>query len=134
MPVEHINPQTLATPHGYTHVVVAGGGRTVYVAGQGAYDEKSQLVGPGDYFLQSKKAFENLVAALDAAGAKPEDVVKATFYVVRSSPQALEEFARGMVAALGGAPMPPCASTYVGIERLAFDEMLVEIDAIAVIE
>lgn len=131
MPIEHIHPPGLARPHGYSHVVVATGGRTIYVAGQGAYDEQRKLVGPGDHYLQTKKALENLVTALRGAGAKPEDVVKATFYVVNSSPEAFEAFMRGMNDAFGGT-MPPCASTYVGVQRLAYDEMLIEVDAIAV--
>ncbi len=132
MSIEHIHPPGLATPRGYSHVVVATGGRTIYVAGQGAFDEQGKLVGPGDYALQTKKALENLVTALGAAGATPEDVVKATFYVVKSDSEAFKAFMRGMSEAFGGSFMPPCASTYLGVEGLAYDGMLVEIDAIAV--
>ena len=50
MPLEHIDPPTLMKPMGYTHVVAATGARTLYVAGQGAFDAQWQLVGPGTLF------------------------------------------------------------------------------------
>lgn len=133
MSIEHLNPTSLPKSHGYTHIIKATGGTTLYIAGQGAYDVNGQLVGRDDHYAQCKQAFRNLLAALEAAGASPKDVVKATFYVVRSSEAMLADFARGLNDALAGERLI-AASTFVGVERLAFDEMLVEIDAIAVIE
>jgi len=132
MSVDHLNPPSLPKPHGYTHIIKATGGTTIYIAGQGAYDVNGRLVGPNDHYEQSRQAFRNLRAALEAAGASPKDVVKATFYVVRSSEAVLADFARGLNDALEGEHLI-AASTFVGVERLAFDEMLIEIDAIAVI-
>jgi enamine deaminase RidA (YjgF/YER057c/UK114 family) len=60
--------------------------------------------------------------------------VKSTVYLVGSSPAAVEQFARAMNEALDGQPMPPHASTLVGVERLGLEGMLVEIDAIAVVD
>ena len=54
-------------------------------------------------------------------------------YVVGLDADTLQAFVRGMNEALDGKPMPPTASTLVGVERLAFDEMLVEVNAIAVV-
>ena len=133
MTIEHINPPGLSKPMGYSHVVAASGGRTVYLAGQGAYDAKGKLVGPGDHYAQTKQVFRNLVTALEAAGATPAHVVFSTMYVVGLDAESLQAFVRGMNEALDGAPMPPTASTLVGVERLAFEEMLVEVNAIAVV-
>ncbi len=133
MPIEHINPSTLPKPQGYTHIVKAGGGTTLYIAGQGSYDVDGKLVGRNDHYAQFKQAFTNLRNALAAVGAGPEHVVKATFYVVNSTEALLGDFIRGMNDALDGKSLLT-ASTFIGVERLAFDEMLVEVDAIAVID
>ncbi len=133
MTIEHINPPTLPEAQGYIHVVKATGTTTVYIAGQGAYDTDGKLVGANDHYLQFKQAFTNLRAALTAAGTDLEHVVKATFYVVNSTEEVLGAFIQGMTEALDGQYLLT-ASTFVGVERLAFDEMLVEVDAIAVMD
>jgi enamine deaminase RidA (YjgF/YER057c/UK114 family) len=133
MAIEHINPPTLPEAQGYVHVVKATGGTTVYIAGQGAYDTDGKLVGAGDHYLQFKQAFTNLRNALAAAGTDPAHVVKATFYVVNSTEEVLGAFIQGMTEAFDGEYLLT-ASTFVGVERLAFDEMLVEVDAIAVMD
>ncbi len=134
MKIEHINPDGLLKPAGYTHCVTVTGGKTVYAAGQGAVNESWQVVGPGDHYVQTKEAVRNLTKALAAGGARPQDIVKCTIYVVGLSPEALEAFTRGMNDALEDGPLPPTASTLVGVERLFLDEMLIEIDAIAVVD
>src|ERR1035437_8482769 len=131
--IEHINPRGLSEAHGYTHVVTASGGKTIYISGQGAFDDKNQLIGAGDDFAQTQQAYRNLRIALQAAGATPAQVVKSTIYVVGLTGAALDAFVRAMNEAVDGQPMPPTAATLVGVERLAFDAMLVEIDAIAVV-
>ncbi len=55
-----VNPTGLAPGRGYTHVVDVPAGRTIYVAGQVAFDEKGNLVGPGDVRAQTEQVFRNL--------------------------------------------------------------------------
>src|SRR2546425_10048279 len=75
--VKRTNPPTLSTPTGYTHVVeVTGPAKTVYIAGQIAFDKDGTIVGAGDMKAQAERVFKNLQAALTAAGAKFSDVVK----------------------------------------------------------
>ena len=133
MHVERINPPTLLPPEGHTHIVRVTGGTTLYVSGQGAYGPDRHLVGPGDYYAQTKQAFTNVLTALSAVGASYHDVVKATYYVARVTPDALGDFARAMNEVLGSESEPP-AATFVGVQSLAYDEMLVEIDVIAVVD
>ena len=64
MPIQAINPDTLAKPAGYTHVMAATGGTTLYLAGQGAFDRDWKLVGAGDLVAQAEQATKNLLAAL----------------------------------------------------------------------
>ncbi|MCA9511401.1 MAG: RidA family protein [Myxococcota bacterium] len=134
MPLEHIDPPTLMKPMGYTHVVAATGARTLYVAGQGAFDAQWQLVGPGDLEAQARQAYGNLLLALEGAGAGPEHIAKSTMYVVGLEQAKLPAVMRGIAAALGGRDARPPASTMVGVERLAMDGMLIEIEAIAVVD
>jgi len=131
--IQHLKPRGLAAAQGYTHVVTAEGGKTIYIAGQGAYDESNQLVGAGDHCAQTKQAYRNLRLALEGAGATPANIVKSTIYVVGLTDEVLGAFARAMEVAWDGQPMPPTAATLVGVERLAYADMLVEIDAIAVV-
>jgi len=133
MGITHIEPDTLAPAKGFTQVVCARGSTTVYVAGQGAFDTAMRIVGKGDYQAQTVKAFQNVAAALAAAGAKPEQVVSSTMYVKNLSPEAMRAFVKGMNTALDGKPFPPNASTLVGVQSLAFPDMLVEISAVAVL-
>src|SRR5260370_42540801 len=64
--IRFINPSTLATPPGYTHVVEITHGRTVFIAGQVALDQSGKIVGPHDFRAQTQQVFENLKAALAA--------------------------------------------------------------------
>ncbi len=54
-PVRYFNPSGLTKPTSYTHVVVAADGRTVYIAGQVAFDSTGQVVGPGDFLITDLK-------------------------------------------------------------------------------
>src|SRR5688572_12358649 len=82
MPLQHINPQGVATPSGYTHVVAAQGSRTVYLAGQVALNAQGELVGPGDLLAQATQVYENIKACLASVGATFANVTKVTQYIV----------------------------------------------------
>ena len=126
------NPINLHKPRGYTHAVAVDGGRTIFIAGQVAYDHDGNLVGPGDLGAQAAKALENLVAALAAAGATPADVVKLNTYVVNYKPE--HRVIIGQARAPFFANGTPPASTLVGVAALAVPEWLVEIEAVAVVD
>lgn len=130
--VERINPSTLAAPRGYTHVVTARGGRMVFVSGQVALDGRGELVGKNDLRAQAQQVWSNLKAALAAAGATFKDVVKLNTYVVNFKAEDVTALREARSAALGDAPAP--ASTLVGVQALARDEFLLEIEALAVVD
>ncbi len=129
MALERINPEGLATPDTYSHVVVATGTRLVFVAGQVSEDAEGYLVGPGDLAVQAAQAFANLGRALAAAGAKPEDVAKITIYVAAYEDRHLPAIVRGMES-LFGDHRP--ADALIGVQTLAHADALVEVEAIAV--
>ena len=62
MAIRFINPETLSSPPGYTHVVEVRGGRTVYISGQVPLDKAGNVVGIGDFAAQTRQVFENLKA------------------------------------------------------------------------
>ena len=125
--IRRINPPTLSKPNGYTQLVVATGGRAIYISGQTAVDSKGDVVGPGDFRAQAQQSFENLKAALAAAGVGFDQVVKLNYYVLdmANAPVLREVRNRYLVSAFP-------ASTLVEVRKLARDEFMLEIEAIAV--
>ncbi|WP_222427233.1 RidA family protein [Hyella patelloides] len=125
-----MNPPGLNDPsdYGYTQaVVVPSGAKLVYIAGQGGADENGKY---GNFATQLKQAFANLRTALTAVGATPEDVVKITILSVNHNEEKLRLIsAQRKSFWLNHKP----ASTLIPVPRLASDEMLFEIDAVAVI-
>jgi len=134
MTIKHVQPPGLLEAEGFSQVVVGTGRRLAFIAGQGAYDAQFNLIGGGDHFAQTVQAFRNLATALDAVGAKPEQVVSSTMYIVGLTPETLERFTSAMSQALDGRRFPPNASSLIGVERLAHPDMLVEISAVALLE
>ena len=131
MALELINPDGLPVPESYTHVVVATGTKTVYVAGQVAEDTDGNLVAPGDLAGQARQAFANLGLVLAAAGARPDQVARITIYVVGHRPELMDELRPARIA-LFGDHLP--ADTYLGVETLAEAGRLIEVEAIAVLD
>ena len=131
MALELIQPEGLPVPESYTHVVVATGTKTVYIAGQVAEDADDNLVAPGDLAGQAHQAFANLGRALAAAGARPDQVARITIYVVGHRPELLDAVRPARIA-LFGDHLP--ADTYLGVETLAEEGRLIEVEAIAVLD
>ena len=131
MEKQFANHPGLSTPRGYTHTVSAAGSTTVYVAGQVAIGRDGQIVGPGDLGAQAKQVFENLKLALQAAGAGLTDLVKITTFVVNYKPEDRAIIAEVRAEYLS--PDKPPASTLVGVQALAVEGLLIEVEAVAVI-
>ncbi len=129
--VEYVNPEGLPKPRGYSQVVaVSGPHKTIYVGGQDAVNEKGETVGKGNLKLQTAQVLSNLERALGALGAKLENVIKWTVYIVAGqNPQ--EGFAV-FSEKWQNKPNPP-AITAVFVAGLGSPEWLVEIEAVAVI-
>jgi enamine deaminase RidA (YjgF/YER057c/UK114 family) len=129
---EHKNPPGLSTPRGYSHTVSVSGGRTVYIAGQVAYNAQGEVVGKGDLKAQMRQAFENLRVALSAAGGSFKDLVKINTYVVGYKPDQLPILREVRAEMLKD--LTPPASTLVGVQALVNPDLLIEIEAIAVVD
>ena len=124
-----INPPAMAKPPGYTHVVeITAPARIVYVAGQLGMDSAGKMA--ADFRGQVELAFQNLKAALDAVGARPENIVKINSYVVEIGKN-LAVFREVRDRHLNMAAPP--ASTTVGVPELARPGALFEIEAVVML-
>ena len=125
--IRFINPTTLATPPGYSNVVEITHGRTIFIAGQIALDQSGKIVGQNDFRAQTQQVFENLKAALAAVGTDFIHVIKLNMYVVDISQLPILREVRDRYVNTANPP----ASTLVEIRRLAREEFLIEIEAVA---
>jgi enamine deaminase RidA (YjgF/YER057c/UK114 family) len=127
--IRFLNPDALSKPPGYSQVVEATGGRTVYIAGQLGIDKNGELAGaPGDFRAQAVQAFENLKAALAAVGADFSHLVKTTNLLADTKHLPVFREVRNRYLS-----SPPPASTTVAISAFAREGALLEIEAVAVL-
>jgi len=125
-----INPEGLFRPGAYTPAVAAQGGRLIYVSGQVPQNDKGELVGRGDLPAQAEQVYRNVELALKGAGATFNDVVKLNIYVVDYRPE-YRDLLHPVRARYVSKENPP-ASTMVGVQALAREGYLIEVEAIAV--
>ena len=132
MTLEHLQPDGLfqSQQFGFTQVVTSPPGKLVFVSGQVGFDESAQVVGKGDLGAQAEQALANLGRALDAAGATAADVAFLRIYIANYDPSKL--------AALGpllpkffGEKLP--AQTLLGVQSLATPDLLIELEALAIV-
>jgi enamine deaminase RidA (YjgF/YER057c/UK114 family) len=130
-----VNPPTLAKPAGYSHAWEVHGGKTLYMAGQVAFDKDGKVVGKGDLVAQFRQVCENLNALLVARGGQMNDIVKLTIYVLSKQDYKAKSREIGLVyREYFGKHFP--AMTLVEVKGL-YDEdqgCALEIEGIAVID
>jgi enamine deaminase RidA (YjgF/YER057c/UK114 family) len=130
---EFLSPKTLTPPVGYSHIAKAGGGTTVYLAGQVSSDGAGELIGEGNFEAQVEQIFANLKIAVEAAGGTMADIVKLNYYLVAEVDQANVPKLRPIRDRYINVENPP-ASTFVVVSRLMRSGWLIEIEAIAALD
>jgi 2-iminobutanoate/2-iminopropanoate deaminase len=110
----------------FTDAVLAG--RTLYVSGLVAIDASGSVLGAGDVQEQARQIFRNLALVLEAAGGTPADVVKVTIFMRNVDDRPLINPVR---QEFFGEHRP--ASTLVEVSRLVREDLLLEIEAVAVL-
>lgn len=114
-----------------TYVPAVKVGNIVFMAGQGALDpETEQCVHDGDVVAQSRYIYQNMARVLEVAGAGPDAMVKTIEYV---TPAGLADYRRTADVRKEIFAQPFPASTGVVCERLLRPEMMLEVDAIAIL-
>ncbi|MDF2812990.1 MAG: enamine deaminase RidA [Microvirga sp.] len=127
-----VNPQDLydPSPNGYsTATILPSGARVAYISGQGGQDSTGGL--SPDFAVQVEQAYANLRTAIEALGAKPDQVAKLTVLVVDHDISKLEVLTKNVKAMFGEA-LP--AQTLIPVPRLAIDPMLFEVEAVVILE
>ena len=135
MAITLVNPTGLPQTEIYRQLSVSTGSELVFLAGQVARDADGEKVGEGDLAAQVEQAYLNIGTALAEIGSSVNDVAKLTFYVVGWTPDQMPLLVEGIDRAtdkLGVSPVPP--ATLLGVAALAEPDLLVEIEAIAVID
>ncbi len=125
-----INPWTWQDAYAFSQgIEVTGGERVLYCAGQASVDAEGQPVHPGDMRAQLEQALDNLEAVLTEAGFTLADVVRLNYY-----PTDVELFFANMDVVLGRLEAAGCApsGTLLGVSRLAFPGLVIELEATAV--
>ena len=126
MPRNSFFPNPDNKPSGFSPATRVG--NMVFSSGQVAADTNGNVVGEGDAGAQSEQVFNNIEAALIAAGAAMSDVTKITAFLVNS-----EDYPAYAVARAKAFNAPGPASSTVFISGLVSPAYLVEVEAIAVI-
>ena len=108
---------------------VSGAQRTLICAGQGSVDENGTPVHAGDMVAQLNKAVDNLEAVLAEAGMTLENVVRLNLYT--TDVDALFGALEAVGPRVGEAGLRQCG-TLLCVTRLAFPELMIEIEATAV--
>lgn len=124
-----INPWKWQEQFGFNHGhEVTGPARTLYMAGQGSTDEEGRIVHEGDMAAQVNKAIDNIELILEAADMNLAHVVRLAIYTIDVD-ALLPHFGAFSRFNNAGANY---TSSLVGVTRLAFPEMMVEVEATAV--
>lgn len=129
--IEYLKPPGLWNVPLFSQVTTARGGKLVFVSGQLSWDEKGKPLFSGDLEAQTRKAYENMKLALAAAGARMDDVVKYTLYVKNLDSEKWKLISKVRSEFLSK-ERPP-ASTMIGVTGLVLEELLIEIEAYAMV-
>jgi enamine deaminase RidA (YjgF/YER057c/UK114 family) len=125
-----VNPWQWSLQFGFNQgEVVKGGQRVLFCAGQTSVDGDGNPQHPGDMAAQIALAADNLEAVLRQAGMTLSNVVRLNFYT--TDVDAFFEHASVLAERTGAAGVAP-VGTLLGVARLAFPELMIELEATAV--
>ncbi|MET8471278.1 RidA family protein [Streptomyces sp. NPDC006422] len=129
--LERVNPPELSPPTGFSHAVVATGGRLVMLAGQTSLDGDGKIVG-ATLPEQFRQALTNLLTALRASGGAPEHLARVTVYATDVAEYRENARQLGRIwRELAGRDYP--AMAVIGVSRLWDEEAKLELDGTAVL-
>ena len=130
---QYIQPDDIwpSAQFGFSQVVVSTGTKVIHCAGQTAWDQDMNIIGGDDLEQQTSQALKNVQAALAAAGAGMNDVVRLDIYVVDYHRDKIPAISAAMSRYFDPERLP--ANTLLGIQALAMPEFLIEITATAVV-
>ena len=125
------NPGFLSVPKGYSHVarIDLGNAWMLIISGQVALDKEGNLVGKDDFARQTDMVYENIIRIIQDAGGTKDHLVKTGIFILdNANMPVLREIRNKYI----NTQNPP-ASTLVQVAKLYRDDLLIEIEATAVI-
>jgi enamine deaminase RidA (YjgF/YER057c/UK114 family) len=128
------NPGELGPPMGqYSHVTRVRANELLFVAGMLSGDAAGNVIGEGEFDVQTAQVFRNIEAALKSAGASWANVVQFTTYLVHSQdiPRFMEFRLREFPKMFPDGKYPP--NTLLMVDRLVKEAFLVEVQTIAAV-
>jgi enamine deaminase RidA (YjgF/YER057c/UK114 family) len=136
MTVQLLTPEGMFQPVPYHHVSVSTGSRQVHVAGQIARDAEANHIAPDDLTGQVAQVLRNTARGLAGAGATFADVVRLRFFVTHWSPEKMDDFMAGFQSVVDelGIPQPMPPVSLIGVDYLFEPDVLVELEAYAVLD
>lgn len=134
MKKETINPPELfnSLQYGFSQGMLSPVGKMVFLSGQVAWDENSNIVGPGDLATQLQQSIDNIRKALEKVGGTLADVVMLRIYVVNYQAENGPLISAALQDNFGTEAPPP--STWLSVQGLANEGFMVEIEAQAMLE
>lgn len=129
--VKFTNPSSLSAPNGYSQAAIIdlGNCQMVIFSGQVAFDKQGNLVGKDDVGKQTEQVFSNIKNAISEIGGSMENLVKISFYITDVSRIQMVRDIRNKFINLKNPP----TSTLVQVNKLFRDDVLIEIEATAII-
>ena len=127
---EYLEGDARQRERAYSPAVKIKGGTTVYLAGYGAFQDEAGKSYAGDFDAQVRLSFERIRRTLEKAGGKLDDIVTMTVFITDMANGTRFTQLRKEFFQEGRYP----ASALIGIKELARPEMMVEIQAIAVLD
>ena len=125
------NPGFLSTPKGYSHVarIDMGNAWMLIISGQVALDKEGNLVGKDDFARQTDMVYDNIIRIIKDAGGNKDHLVKTGIFILDNANMPVLREIRNKYINI----QKPPASTLVQVDKLYRDDLLIEIEATAVI-
>lgn len=127
---DYIQPKGIRPSTYYSDAISTYSGRTIYIAGQTAYDDERDYQDL-NFEEQVEQALSNMSRVLEASGATPADVVQIRVYIKDYKETHLQPLSKAL-SNFFPKDRPP-TSTLIGVQSLAREVLLFEIEAIAVV-
>ena len=125
------NPGFLSAPKGYSHIakIDLGNSWMLIISGQVSLDKDGNLVGKGDFARQTEQVYENIMQIIKLAGGNKDHLIKTGIFILDNANMPILREVRNKFINLKNPP----ASTLVQVAKLYRDDLLIEIEATAVI-
>jgi reactive intermediate/imine deaminase len=113
----------------YSPAVAVSAAKLLFISGQVAFDEEGNVVGKGDIVAQARRIFENLRVLLNKAGADFKDVIQTNYYITDVS-----QFPKVVAMRPEYFKNSFPASTMVEVKGLVHKDLMLEIEAVALLK